>query len=50
MQPGTGHAPFPFDGGGGDAHNFRGFFHGEAAEETEFDEFGLVGIESLEAV
>ena len=44
MQPGAGHSPFPFDGGGRDAHDFGGFFNGEAAEETEFDKFGLVGI------
>ena len=50
MEPGAGHAPFAFDGGGGDAHDFGGFFHGESAEESEFDQFGLIGVQCLEPI
>jgi len=50
MEPGAGHAPFAFNGCGGDAHHFGGFFHSKPAEETEFDEFGLIGVQCLEAI
>ena len=47
VEPGFGHAPFAFDGGGGGADDFGDFFDGEAAEKAEFDDFGLVGVELL---
>lgn len=50
MEPGAGHPPFPFDGGGGDTHDLGGFLDGEAAEEAELDKLGLVGVELLEAI
>ena len=50
MEPGFGHAPLSFDGGGRQADDFGHLFDGEAAEEAEFDNFGLVGIELLEPI
>ncbi len=50
MEPGFGHSPFPFDGGGGQTDDFGHLFDGEAAKEAEFDDFGLVGVELVEAI
>ena len=48
-EPSAGERPVAFDGAFGNAEGFSDFFHAEAAEETEFDDFGLARVESAEA-
>jgi hypothetical protein len=52
-EPSLGNVPLSFGGGTRNAENFCGFFNGQAAKETQFDESALLLVdpgESLEGV
>jgi len=48
-DPGLGENPVALDGGGGDADDFGAFLDGEATEEAEFDDAGLLRVDLGEA-
>jgi hypothetical protein len=47
-EPGAGEGPVAFDGAFGDAEGFGDFVDVHAAEEAEFDDLGLAGVDGSE--
>jgi len=45
VEEGAGGGPIAFDGAGGDGEGFGGLLNGEAGEDAEFDDGGLLGVE-----
>ncbi len=49
-QPCSGHGPIAVDGARGDGEDFGDLIYGEASEETEIDDAGLIFVERAKAI